>query len=53
MFHSDHQDEGNAMLWEKLYPSVSNQAYWSVLRYDHRRLVKVKELICPSYNNIE
>ena len=37
------------MSWEELYPVVSNQAYYSVLRYDPRRKDKIQELVCQSY----
>lgn len=37
------------MSWEELYPIVADQAYWAVMRYDHRRRDKVQELVCQSY----
>ena len=37
------------MSWEELYPTVSEQAFWAVLRYDPRRKDKIQELICQSY----
>jgi hypothetical protein len=33
------------MSWEELYPGVSEQAYYSVLRYDPRRKDKIQELV--------
>ena len=37
------------MSWEELYPIVSDQAYYAVLRYDPRRKDKIQELVCQSY----
>jgi hypothetical protein len=37
------------MEWEELYPIVSDQAYYAVMRYDPRRKDKVQELVCQSY----
>jgi len=37
------------MSWEELYPTVKEQAYYAVLRYDPRRKDKIQELICQSY----
>jgi hypothetical protein len=41
------------MDWEELYPIVSDQAYYAVLRYDPRRKDKVQELICQSYEKYQ
>lgn len=37
------------MTWEELYPIVKEQVYYAVLRYDPRRIDKMQELICQSY----
>jgi len=37
------------MTWEQLYPIVKEQVYYAVLRYDPRRIDKMQELICQSY----
>ena len=37
------------MSWEELYPIITDQAYWSVIRYDSRRKDKIQELVCQSY----
>ena len=37
------------MSWEELYPTITDQAYWSVMRYDSRRQDKIQELVCQSY----
>jgi len=41
------------MSWEELYPTVSDQAYWSVMRYDPRRKDKIQELVCQSYEKYQ
>jgi hypothetical protein len=41
------------MSWEELYPIVSEQSYWAVLRYDPRRKDKIQELICQSYEKFQ
>ena len=37
------------MSWEELFPIVSDQCYYAVMRYDNRRKDKIQELICQSY----
>jgi hypothetical protein len=37
------------MSWEELFPIVSDQSYWAIMRYDPRRKDKIQELICQSY----
>ncbi|MGE5847904.1 MAG: hypothetical protein ACM34O_14365, partial [Ignavibacteria bacterium] len=37
------------MSWEELYPTINEQAYYAVLRYDPRRKDKIQELVCQSY----
>jgi hypothetical protein len=37
------------MSWEELFPIVSDQAYWAVMRYDARRADKIQELLAQSY----
>ena len=37
------------MSWEELFPIVSEQSYWAVLRYDPRRKDKIQELVAQSY----
>lgn len=37
------------MSWDELYKIVSDQAYWSVMRYDPRRADKLQELVSLSY----
>jgi hypothetical protein len=37
------------MSWDELYPIVSEQAFWAVLRYDPRRKDKIQELVCQAY----
>ena len=37
------------MSWEELFPIVSDQAYWAVMRYDARRADKIQELVSMSY----
>jgi hypothetical protein len=37
------------MSWEELFPIVSEQSYWAVMRYDPRGKDKIQELICQSY----
>ena len=42
------------MSWEELFPIVSDQAYWAVMRYDpRRRKDKIQELICQSYEKFQ
>lgn len=41
------------MSWEELYPTVADQAYWAVMRYDPRRKDKVQELVCQSYEKYQ
>ena len=41
------------MEWIELYPIVSDQAYYAVMRYDPRRKDKVQELICQSYEKYQ
>ena len=36
------------MSWEELFPIVSDQAYWAVMRYDARRADKIQELVSQS-----
>ena len=37
------------MSWEELFPIVSDQSYWTVMRYDARRADKIQELLSQSY----
>jgi hypothetical protein len=37
------------MSWEELFPIVSDQSYWAIMRYDPRRKDKIQELVCQSY----
>jgi ATP/maltotriose-dependent transcriptional regulator MalT len=37
------------MSWEELYPTINEQAYYAVFRYDPRRKDKIQELVCQSY----
>ena len=41
------------MSWDELFPIVSEQAYWAILRYDPRRKDKIQELICQSYEKFQ
>ncbi|MCE1168217.1 MAG: hypothetical protein LWX70_08980 [Sphingobacteriia bacterium] len=41
------------MTWDELYPVVSEQAYYAVLRYDERRKDKIQELVCQSYEKYQ
>ena len=37
------------MSWDELFPIVSEQSYYAVLRYDPRRKDKIQELVAQSY----
>lgn len=41
------------MSWEELFPIISEQSYWAVMRYDPRRQDKIQELICQSYEKFQ
>ena len=41
------------MSWDELFPIVSEQSYWAVMRYDPRRKDKIQELICQSYEKFQ
>lgn len=41
------------MSWEELYPTVADQSYWAVMRYDPRRKDKIQELVCQSYEKYQ
>ena len=41
------------MSWEELYPIVTEQAYYAVMRYDSRRKDKIQELLSQSYEKYQ
>jgi hypothetical protein len=41
------------MTWNELYPVVTEQAKYAVLRYDERRNDKIQELVCQTFEKFK
>ncbi len=41
------------MTWNELYPVVTEQAKYAVLRYNERRQDKVQELVCQAFEKYQ
>ncbi len=41
------------MTWNEMYPVVTEQAKYAVLRYDERRQDKVQELVCQAFEKYQ